>query len=268
MNAQCPTRITLVLLALMGTALTGCGSDNDDALTVVPPLVVRSIFPESGVMDFTGEIALSVTFDRPAPVGEVIMELHPRPAQAGSYGPTGSGRNWAWEGAFFAPEDGAYAWVIDGLAMRQPLVVNFASGDRIDWVGFTGRVLSQNASVVTPDGALVFALPDDAGFNPLDPVTFLEAKPKALSAVVSVDLDPVLDGPAWHRFRFMQFSRGYVVVAVKDTNNDLIYDPTSDWWGYHQSSTSLAAEIVFAEAFADTSFNGRVDITLRPPSAR
>lgn len=268
MNAQCPTRIKLVLVAVLCAALTGCGSDNDDVLTVVPPLVVRSIFPESGVTDFTGEIALSVTFDRPAPVGEVIMELYPRPAQAGSYGPTGSGRNWAWEGAFFAPEDGAYAWVIDGLAMRQPVVIHFASGLRIDLVGFNGRVTSQNPDQVAPEGALLFALPDDAGFNPLDPASFLEAKPRALSVAVSIDLDPVLVGPAEHRFRFMQNGRGYVVVAVKDTNNDLIYDPTSDWWGYHQSGTSLAAEIVFAAAFADTAYNGRVDVTLRPPVAR
>lgn len=259
---------SVLLCAALASGSVGCGSDNDDVLTVVPPLAVRSIFPSSGVTGFVGEEALSVTFDRPAPTGSLTMALYPAPAHLGTYGPTGSGRNWAWQGAAFTAEDGAYAWMIDGFEMVQPVVIHFASGDREVLVGFDGIVQSQNPTTVPPQGTMLFALPDDAGFNPLDPATFLEARPRALSAAVAIDPDPVLDGPAEHRFPFLQYGRGYIVVGVKDTNNDLVYDPTTDWWGYYRSSTSLAAEIVFAVALFDSTYNGQVDIFLQPPVAR
>lgn len=257
----------LVVLAL-GAALTGCGSDNDEFQTVTPPLVIRSIYPDTNIRDFVGEQDLSVTFDRAPGVGNVIMRLYPTPAQLGEYGPTGSGRNWAWSDVLLTSDDGAYSWLIDAYLMPQPVVIHFASGERFQLVGYSGSLESADPAQVVPEGTLVFALPPDSPFNPLDPATFLEAQPLARAVAVAVDLDLLLDGPATHQFTYMEHGLGSIVVAVKDTNNDLVYDPTSDWWGYHRASSSLAPEIVYAALFGnrEEDYNADVSIRIAPPA--
>ena len=260
-------RLRWIVLASLATGLVACGTDNDEVQIVPPPLLVRSTRPVSGVTGYTGDDArtLSVDFDRSPGAGNVIMSLFPMPASAGNYGPTGSGRNWTWFDLDLSPDDGAYAWLIDGYRMPRPLVVHFASGDRLLLSGFSGTVESLDPEAVEPEGTVLFALPVDAPFNPLDPSTFVDVRPLARAVTLAVDLDPLDEGPATHRFYFMEIGVGSVVVAVKDTNDDLVYDPNSDWWGFYRSTTSSGAEIVYAADFIDFEYQADVSITLMPP---
>jgi hypothetical protein len=63
-------------------------------------------------------------------------------------------------------------------------------------------------------------------------------------------------------------NKDYVVVAVKDTNQDLHYDPVDDWWGYYDVDGGPG--VVFARPSAGTKeeiegYNASVVIQLRPP---
>lgn len=260
--------VRLLTLIVVATGFAACGSDDDDVLTVEPPLNVRSITPDSGATNFVGSQDLSVTFDRSPGEGNVIMELFPRPAVVGSYGPTGSGRNWTWFDVEFTVEDGGYAWLIDAFLMPRPLVIHFASGDRLQLTGFAGAVLSSNPTLVTPDGTVLFALSDDAGFSPIDPSTFSTARAGAQSVTLARTLDPLRPDLAQHQFFFMEDGRSSVVVAIKDTNNDLVYDPLSDWWGYYRTGIGLEIEYAFAAPWTDEEYNLDVTVTLGPPASR
>ncbi len=268
MRSPCAQMLRLLALIGVVTGFTACGSDNDELLTVEPPLYVRSITPDSGATNFVGSQDLSVTFDRAPGVGNVIMELFPMPTVVGSYGPTGSGRNWTWFDVECEAADGGYAWLIDGFLMPEPLVIHFASGDRLQLTGFAGAVLSSDPAQVTPDGAVVFALADDAGFNPLDPSTFLTARAGAQSVTLARRLDALRPDLAQHQFFFMEKDRSSVVVAIKDTNNDLVYDPRSDWWGFYRTGNGSEIAIAFSEFWQDEEYNLDVTITLGPPASR
>lgn len=268
MRSHFDRMVRLLALLVMTTGMAACGSDNDEVLTVDPPLIVRSIFPDSGVTNFVGSQDLSVTFDRAPGEGNVVMELFPMPAVAGEYGPTGSGRNWTWFDVDFTVDDGGYAWLVDAFRMPEPVVIHFASGDRLTLTGYGGAVLSSSPTLVTPDGTVLFALDDDAGFSPLDPSTFATARAGTQSVTVARRLDPLRPDLATHQFFFMEEGRSAVVVAIKDTNGDLVYDPMSDWWGYYRTGNGLEIAYAFAARWTDIEYNLDVTITLVPPASR
>ena len=141
-----------------------------------------------------------------------------------------------------------------------------ASGDRLPLMGFSGFVETIDPAQVSPEGTVLFALPGSTPFNPSDPATLLEALPGALSAAMALIQNPTGSGPAQHRFEFMEPDRGFVVVGVKDTNGDLVYDPTSDWWGFYPNADGTGAEFVFAHTPADAEYEADVSFTLRPPA--
>jgi hypothetical protein len=233
--------LRLFLLAFVASFASGSGCDSNDVGGVVlPPLRIRSTFPVDEVRLFeAGQDSilfnLSVVFVRRSNRSDVVFRLFPSPLSSGLVAPSGldpeAGRNWTWNDVWFSTAQGAYFWLIDGPDVPFPKVVRLVTGSIVgSSVGFSGTLTSSNAATLPLDGALVFALPTTSGFNPLDPASFNIIEPAAVAEIDSVGLA----GERPFHTSYMPFLMPYYVVAILDINDDAVYDPTVDAWGYRE----------------------------------
>jgi hypothetical protein len=105
---------------------------------------------------------------------------------------------------------------------------------------------------------VVFALEAESVFNPLQPETFRDVEPLAMTAISHNG-----DG------RDAQFAMDYLpegtevlVVAVLDTSGDGVHDPAVDYWGYHHALAQVEPIVVTATSVDSPT---EVDISLVPP---
>lgn len=273
-------KLSLVLVTVLAV---GCGNDNDEVVLEESPLGLVFSFPAPGVLPspYSGVEPLSATFNRSTGMHEMQFSIFPATTTGDITTNAESRRTWTWQDVLFEPEKGAYFWLIDGVNlgrfvniddtdrvfMRQPIVVRIPSSvDRQSAVGFAGQVSSNNPNVIAA-GTLVFALPIDSGFNPLDPASTFDPS-TALGVFAATRNDDFVDLDASYRATLMPVDTLVLVVAVQDTNNDLYYSPADDWWGMHEVDTEFTA--VFARLDTgekDSLFNSGVGIVLRAPVA-
>jgi hypothetical protein len=58
----------------------------------------------------------------------------------------------------------------------------------------------------------------------------------------------------------------FIVVAITDTNNDLLYSPLDDWWGMYEDDAGLAAVVsAMNTGEKDSLYNPAANIVLQAP---
>jgi hypothetical protein len=272
--------LSLLFVAVLAA---GCGSDNDEVIVEEAPLGLVFSLPSAEELPtpYTGNTNLSATFNRATGLHEMQFSIFPTTTSGDLTTNPDSRRTWTWRDVLLEEEKGTYFWLIDGVNLgrwvnidetnrvflRQPIVIRIPSStERRPGVGFAGSVSSTNPNVVA-SGTLVFALPIDSGFNPLDPATTFDPS-TALGIFDAARGDDFVDLDANYRATLMPVDMLVLVVAVKDTNKDLYYSPADDWWGMHEVDGEFTA--VFARLDTgekDSLFNSGVGIVLRPPVA-
>ena len=273
-------RRTIVSL-ILGIALVGCGSSNDEAVVEEAPLNVIFTFPSAETLPtppMTGLTNLSVTFNRSATRAGIEFSTFPTTTAGAIETNPESRKTWTWRDVDLDSDDGCYFWLIDGTRMgryvnlangdraflRIPLVVRIPSSvDRQPAVGFSGKVQSLNQNVLA-SGTVIFVLPIDSGFNPLDPGTFDAST--AIGIALAARSDDFVEEDATFRATLLPVDTQVLVVAVQDTNNDLHYSPIDDWWGmYTVDGEFSAAWARLDTGEKDSQFNEGVDIVLQVP---
>jgi hypothetical protein len=230
---------------------------------------------------YTGTQSLSATFNRATGEYEMQFSIYPPTTSGGITTNPESRRTWTWRDVLFEEEKGAYFWLIDGVKLgrwvnvdiddrvflRQPIVVRIpSSNDRQAAVGFAGTVWSPNPNVIS-SGTLVFTLPIDSGFNPLDPAGTFDPS-TALGVFVAARGDDFVDFVAGYRASFLPVDTQVLVIAIQDTNEDLYYSPADDWWGMYEPNGEFdAAWCRLDTGEKDSQFNSGVNVDLRPPVA-
>jgi hypothetical protein len=271
---------SLALIALV-FLFVGCDESNDEVVIEQAPLGVDVTVPADLPSPYSGDQEpLSVTFNRATGVDEMQVSLFPN-TNTGAFTPNSqeSRRTWTWWNVEFDPTDGCYFWLIDGVTMgrfvnllddrvflRTPLIVRIPSSpDRKPAVGFQGQVSSLSANVIA-SGTIVFALPVDSGFNPLDPGATFDPT-DAVGIALATRSDDFLEEDAPYRATMLPIDTEFIVVAVSDTNNDLNYSPYDDWWGtYEVDGESVSAWAREDTGEKDSRYNFGVSINLRAPT--
>jgi len=276
-----PGRSTIAAFSVgLALNLVSCGSSNDEITVDEPPLKVVLTFPLDLPSPFVGPESIAVSFNRATGLHEMQASIFP-PTASGSYAPNSETHTtWTWHDIEFDAAAGCYFWLIDGVKLgrfhvllnedrvflREPVVVRIPSSvDRFPGVGFSGRVESLNPNVIA-SGAVVFIMPSaTTTFNPLDPGTFNPDEATAIDVAIRGDDFP--EQPAAYRATMLPVGIAYVVVAIKDTNNDLHYSPVDDWWGIYEDAGGPASILSQADTGEkDSLFNFVVNITLQAPS--
>lgn len=262
-------RLAMWALLIGLIATVGCDESNDEITLVTPPLGIRSTFPvdadsSNAPIDFHGVVSLTVVFDRETTSTLIGQRIYPQPATDGTLG-TVDRRSWTLHDLELTPATGTYYWMIDGVNMNEPFVLRVRTEFRHPFGGFDGTITSPNPARVDASGTVVFALPVDTDFNVLEPWTFVDTSPVGLAVALNNDFDE--DDDAEYEMRFLEFAEPFIIVAVLDTNNDLLYDPATDWWGYYAVDGSIAPVAAGRWQSVDLvpEFNGLVNITLREP---
>jgi hypothetical protein len=258
----------LVVVLALSTTGAGCDEDNDTGQIELSPLEILFTFPEdarSGVRTPAGVQSVSVDFNRP-PTQDPRFLIAPDPVTPGTLTPSATGRSWGLVGLELVADAGAYWWVIDAPELEEPQLIHIAmtDGERAALMGFSGVVTSADTTQVRPQGAVVFAVATGAGFNPLDPSTFLALDWEGL-AVASRGRD---NGRAEYACGYMAPLAPVVVLAIADSNNDQVYDPTADWWGFYQATGAPGSPAPVVADLPDgpeSQRNDAVVITLRAP---
>ncbi len=235
----------------------GQSCDDDFQVSVLPPpLFVRSTTPaDSAQLDQPDPINLSITFNRVTKVSEVILDLYPVPAAAGTLQTTGSGRNITWFDLSVNPTRNVHTLLIDSQAMENPFLLEWNTGPR-PFGRFSGVVTSEAPAVESPEGAVIFALDELSPFSPLQPESFLDIRAERISSVGFVNsVDEGLYGVSG-----ADTNDVFLVVVVKDTSGDGIYDPRDDWWGFYGNELTNEPFSVPANGGL---FNSRVDIDVK-----
>ena len=242
-------RPTLALLLSAAVLMTGIGCDEDQKVEVVlPPLAIRNTTPGDGVFlnPGAGELFnLSVDFIQIPVAGSVQFQLYPEPLASGLLSAGLSGRNWSWREVEFQPDSGTYSWFIDAVQMPQPVVVRLLTSPQPDpLMGFGGEISTPNPQLVATAGTVVYAVSATSDFNVLDPRTLADVD---LLAAEVAQAEAALT-TSNYRFGYMALSDSFVVVAIQDTNGDMQYDPTKDWWGYSRVNASTAPDIAIVSS--------------------
>jgi hypothetical protein len=232
--------VSLLSLGVLGAH--GCGPDFEQEVKP-PPVIVRSITPADSVqLGSYDPFDLSITFNRSVSIGEIRVESFPEPRQAGVFRTTGSGRNATWFDFAPNPELPAHRFLLDGHRMARPMEITLYTPGVIPRALFSGKIISDDLARVNPIGTVVFALPFDSPFNPLEPETFVDVKPVQFDIVEGTDLQ----GNGAYAMPHLVPDTSYIVVAIFDLNEDAIYDPTVDWWGFHGDELANDPEVVMA----------------------
>jgi hypothetical protein len=139
-----------------------------------------------------------------------------------------------------------------------------SSVDRFASVGFAGTVKSLHPNVIA-SGTILFVLPAaTTTFNPLEPGSFDSEEATAIAVANRGDDFPEL--PAPYSATMLPVDTAYVVVAVKDTNDDLHYNPLDDWWGMYEDDAGLATVLSkMNTGEKDSLYNPAVHIVLQAP---
>lgn len=268
-------------LGLLGLLVlsVGCSSNDDGVEVEESPLGVIFSAPPADQLPspYDETESISATFNRATGLHEMQFSLFP-PAVTGDITThPDSRRTWTWRDVQFEPSKGAYFWLIDGVYLgrwvnlandrvfaREPVMVRIPSSrDRDSAVGFAGSVHSPNSNVLAT-GTLVFALPIDSGFNPLDPAGTFDPT-TATGVAIAFRADDYVDLNAGFRASLLPEDTLYIVVAVKDTNDDLHYSPADDWWGMYREGDTDSVWSRLDTGEKDNPFNFGVTITLGPP---
>lgn len=222
MDTRCLVSLAVAL------SLVACSDDfRDDPLPA--PLAVRVAFPAEGaVVPPEPPVGVSITFTRPlSSLGEVRLSLVP-PADSGTVVLSPTGRTVTWEGV--RPDAPLQHLLLDSRSMRQPFVLAWRTSGDIEVGAVTGVVRTPDLRYPA-ESAVVFALGADSGFNAADPRSFVRADPTAVGVGTwSPDQEP---GEVPVTLRLPALGDQFHLVAILDTNRDLIYDPTEDWNGIH-----------------------------------
>jgi hypothetical protein len=253
----------LLALTALGAICTGfsCSQDTFRSDVVPPPLSITSLVPaDSARVNWTNPVPISMTFNRVVDLAEINVMLVPPPVSTGDLRNTGSGRNVTWFDVMSDPGQSVQRMLLDGRYMDQPLYVEWYKSDSIPLSLFAGTIGSEQPDEVSPKGAVVFALDEQAPFNPLDPSTLTEIAPVGVTLVEN--LDPT-GGGVYVLGRLTEFQR-VIVVCVVDTSGDARYDPDVDWWGYFGEGPENTPTTVIAGQHPED-INAQVNIMLRPP---
>jgi hypothetical protein len=272
-------RKLIALAAGLALAVSGCGSNNDEPSVIEPPLGVLYIFPLDLPSPYDSPLPVAVTFNRATGLHEMQVSLFPV-IDTGSFQPNSSTHQvWTWHDIQFDQADGCYFWLIDGVKLgryhnlteekkiflREPVVIRIPSSlDRFASVGFAGRVESLNPNVIA-SGTILFVMPAaTTTFNPLEPGSFDPGEATAIAVANRYDDFPEL--PAPYSATMLPTNTAFIVVAITDTNNDLLYSPLDDWWGMYEDDAGLAAVVsAMNTGEKDSLYNPAANIVLQAP---
>lgn len=259
-----------LLLAAIGLVLAGCEESNDTGEFIPPPIEVRSSTPDALTQVGPNLETILITLTRPPAPGTLISRIYPEPLATSGFGPSNpeSRRNWNWFDLELDEAAGAYHVMIDGDEMDRPYVLSFGVDDARNFsVGLGGFVRTPNFAVADPEPTVVFALFANTVFNPSEPVSWADAQGDVAGATSLFDDNINVDEPLPYRVSFLEEGRRYFVVAIQDTNGDLVYDPVTDWWAISRDGNGVF------ESFPARPFGGdkgeeeiAVDLFLRAPA--
>jgi hypothetical protein len=249
--------LSVFALLALAVALAGCGIDKADIKAETPPLQIGTGTSPADSTEFLFDpdgLNLVVGFKRPMEGVEVThLQLVPKPAVMGQVLNPGSNlRQIILENVVLDTIFPAYRLVIDGPTMIEPQIVSYYSRNQSAFEGsIQGRL-----KIARGDGrarnALVYALvpPGVEGDFPLHGGEDTLLGRPVVGATNTLVLQT--EEGAWYRLSGLQLYRRYLVFAIIDTNEDGLYEPLEDWWGYYRNEIDAAVDVASGIALGST----------------
>lgn len=261
------------LLTVLVALSVGCEESNDSGEFIPPPIAVRQWTPAPNAQVGPDLTTIEVVLTRAAAPGTLVSWIYPAPLSTAGFAPSNpeSRRQWNWLELELDEAAGAYHVIIDGLEMRRPASLSFGvDSDRNATVGLAGVVESPNFQRLDPEPTIVFALRRITSFNPSQPGSWVDAQDDIVAVkAVFDDNASVDDRQLAYRVDFLEEERLYYLVAIQDTNGDLVYDPRDDWWAISRNRNGVF------DTFPARPFGGdkeseeiAVDLFMGPPAGR
>lgn len=257
--------LALTVLAAFLTAAS-CRTDEKDELKAAPTQVTFTVPADSALLPLDAVRNISIDFQRSvSSTAEIELRLYPPPSSSGEIRLTAGGRNVTWFDVAPEPNSRRQHLMIDGPNFLQPYIIRWFTGTPHN-AEFQGDVIAPTVLGTVTQDAVVFAIDEFGGFDPLVPESFETSDIRAVSPPYRVGSPDLV---ADYRFGNLPPGSAYLVVAIYDSSGDGIYDPRDDWWGYFKGANISAPEVVIAKtlSFEDPP-RGDVDITLRSPFGR
>lgn len=258
-----------VLLALG----TGCEESNDSGEFIPPPISVRQWTPAPNAQVGPDLTTIEIVFTRAVAPGTLVSRIFPAPVSTAGFAPANpdSRRQWNWLELELDVAAGAYHVVVDGLEMNRPHTLSFGVDPaRNVSVGLAGFLETPNFQLVDPEPTMVHALRRATTFNPSQPASWVDAQDDIVAVKALFDDNVSVDEPRLaYRVDFLEEERRYYLVAIQDTNGDLVYDPRDDWWAISRDRDGVFATFP-ARPFGGTKDSEEiaVDLFLGPPAGR
>jgi hypothetical protein len=200
------------------------------------------------------------------------LELIPRPAVMGEVlNPASNPRQIVLQSVVLDTVFSAYRLVLDGPTMTEPQVLSYYSRNQSAFEGaIQGRI-----KIALGDGrarnTLVYALvpPGIEGDFPLHGGEDTLLGRPVVGATKTLVIQSEEGG--WYRLSGLQLFRQYLVFAIVDTNEDGLYDPLEDWWGYYRNEIDAAVDVNSGVAFGSAldpplpELRTDIDFRLVPP---
>lgn len=242
--------------------LASCDDKHTDVI-LQPPILIREMAPgDSAVVTDDGDWPLRIELRAPIEEGELNLWIYPEPDYLSPGRLTASGRTLVFDEVDLADGNLKHRLLIDGVRFPKPKVIEYVVGDPPIAL-FEGRIQSSNPSKLDVDEAVVFIYDDTANIDPFAPESILAATPIGLARIPprkEGEIDAPFVATALENLKY------YQVVAIGDTNDDGLFDPNTDWWGYHHEEGDLGSALLQARACVPCAYD-RADILIGPPGA-
>lgn len=268
----------MMVLLFVAAVASGCGIDKADIAAETPPLRLgygtSPVDSTEYLFDPDG-LDLVVAFLRPMDGQEIThLQLVPTPSDMGPVrNPASNPRQIVFESVVLDTTYQAYRMVIDGPTMDQPEILSYYSRNKSAFEGAIQGSVSIARGDERARGALVYALvpPGLEGDFPLhgEEDTFLGRPVLGVTKALSIQS---LEG-AWFRLAGLELFKRYIVVAILDTNDDGIYDPSVDWWGYYADGIGNPLDVASGVGFGSAlepplpELRTDIDFWIQPPGS-
>ena len=251
------------MLALLGSLVAGVGCEDAFKSGIIPP-PIRWTFaiPSDSVAVQTTGFPLSIDFNRELSLSEIQLRVVPAPLEMSTPRLTSSRRNITVDRIVLDPSANSQYLLISGSNLVNTQILWWPVGPR-DGGFFQGAISSSDPSRTPFDEVMIFAIPSNQPFNPLEPHGFVDLNPRSISQLVVINA-----GDTEHSYAMTRLPTRskYFVIAIVDSNRDGLYDPARDWWGYHGIQASNDPVEVPAESLFSPDLVSDADIRLGPPT--